>query len=85
MLLQRAHIVRASLFMPCSTNAAWCMTGHILGLGDRHGENIMIDTHSGETVHVDFGCLFDRGLILAVSAGKVGLRFVPGYYLSVGM
>jgi phosphatidylinositol kinase/protein kinase (PI-3 family) len=45
----------------------------------------MIDTHSGETVHVDFGCLFDRGLILAVSAGKVGLRFVPGYYLSVGM
>ena len=26
------------------TNAVWCMTGHMLGLGDRHGENILIDT-----------------------------------------
>ena len=43
------------------------MTGHMLGLGDRHGENIMIDVVSGETVHVDFGCLFDRGLTLEVS------------------
>ncbi|MEW5302991.1 MAG: hypothetical protein WDW36_005724 [Sanguina aurantia] len=48
------------------TNAVWCMTGHMLGLGDRHGENIMIDCSSGDTVHVDFGCLFDRGLILEV-------------------
>ena len=43
------------------------MLGHMLGLGDRHCENIMIDTVSGDTVHVDFGCLFDRGLILEVS------------------
>lgn len=42
------------------------MTGHMLGLGDRHGENIMIDCSTGDTVHVDFGCLFDRGLILEV-------------------
>ncbi|KAF5827558.1 kinase-like domain-containing protein [Dunaliella salina] len=48
------------------TNAAWCMLGHMLGLGDRHCENIMVDTASGDTVHVDFGCLFDRGLILEV-------------------
>jgi hypothetical protein len=50
-----------------STNAAWCMLGHMLGLGDRHCENIMVDTSSGDTVHVDFGCLFDRGLILEVT------------------
>lgn len=48
------------------TNAVWCMTGHMLGLGDRHGENLLIDTASGDTVHVDFGCLFDRGLALEV-------------------
>ncbi|MGQ3192920.1 hypothetical protein [Neoaquamicrobium sediminum] len=46
------------------------MTGHMLGLGDRHGENIMIDQVSGETVHVDFGCLFDRGLTLEVCLGR---------------
>ena len=48
------------------TNAVWCMTGHMLGLGDRHGENILLDTTSGDTVHVDFGCLFDKGLTLQV-------------------
>lgn len=48
------------------TNAAWCMVGHMLGLGDRHGENIMIDGTNGDTFHVDFGCLFDRGLVLEV-------------------
>ena len=28
------------------------------------GENIMIDARSGDCVHVDFSCLFDRGLSL---------------------
>jgi Phosphatidylinositol 3- and 4-kinase len=30
----------------------------------RHGENILIDTTCGECVHVDFDCLFDKGLTL---------------------
>jgi serine/threonine-protein kinase ATR len=38
--------------------------GHIVGLGDRHGDNILIDTQLGECVHVDFDCLFDKGLKL---------------------
>ncbi|OQR83900.1 phosphatidylinositol kinase (PIK-L4) [Achlya hypogyna] len=45
--------------------AVWSMVGHIVGLGDRHGENILIDCSSGECVHVDFDCLFDKGLKLA--------------------
>lgn len=32
----------------------------MVGLGDRHGENILIDASSGDIVHVDFSCLFDR-------------------------
>ena len=31
------------------------------GLGDRHAENIMFDLTNGETVHVDFDCLFEKG------------------------
>lgn len=27
-------------------------------LGDRHGENILLDTTNGDVVHVDFNCLF---------------------------
>lgn len=41
------------------------MVGHIIGLGDRHGENILLDKTNGECVHVDFDCLFDKGLNLS--------------------
>jgi len=47
------------------TAAAWSAVGHILGLGDRHSENILVDVSSGGVVHVDFDCLFDKGLQLA--------------------
>lgn len=38
------------------------MVGHALGLGDRHGENVLLEEHSGGIFHVDFNCLFDKGL-----------------------
>ena len=44
--------------------ASWSAVGHVIGLGDRHAENILIDTTCGEIVHVDFDCLFDKGLHL---------------------
>ncbi|KAL6873568.1 hypothetical protein ACP4OV_013650 [Aristida adscensionis] len=46
------------------TTAVWSMVGHIVGLGDRHGENILFDSATGDCVHVDFSCLFDKGLQL---------------------
>lgn len=42
------------------TTAVWSMVGHIVGLGDRHGENILLDATTGDCVHVDFAFLFDR-------------------------
>ena len=44
--------------------AVWSVCGHVVGLGDRHGENVLIDSRSGDCVHVDFSCLFDKGLAL---------------------
>lgn len=32
------------------------------GLGDRHTENILIDTTNAENINCDFDCLFDKGL-----------------------
>lgn len=29
-------------------------------LGDRHLENILLDVSSGDAIHVDFNCLFDK-------------------------
>ncbi|RZC32904.1 serine/threonine-protein kinase ATR, partial [Asbolus verrucosus] len=43
------------------TTAVISMVGYILGLGDRHGENILLDSICGDTVHVDFNCLFNKG------------------------
>ncbi|CAN4107316.1 unnamed protein product [Withania somnifera] len=33
------------------TTAVWSMEGHIMGLGDRHGENILFDSTTGDCVH----------------------------------
>lgn len=34
--------------------AAWSAVGFVIGLGDRHSENILVDTSNGQCVHVDF-------------------------------
>ncbi|KAI9224852.1 hypothetical protein BC828DRAFT_278812 [Blastocladiella britannica] len=41
------------------------MVGYMLGLGDRHLENILLDVTTGDAVHVDFNCLFDKGKTFA--------------------
>ena len=47
------------------TAAVMSMVGYILGLGDRHGENILFDSTNGDCVHVDFNCLFNRVRLVA--------------------
>ena len=40
--------------------AASSMIGHVLGLGDRHGQNILLDKRTGEVVHIDLGIAFEQ-------------------------
>ncbi|KAL3237724.1 DNA-binding protein kinase TEL1 RNJ42_00711 [Nakaseomyces bracarensis] len=42
------------------------IVGYILGLGDRHLNNILIDTTCGEPVHIDLGIAFDQGKMLRI-------------------
>ena len=42
------------------------MVGWMLGIGDRHCSNILIDQITGELVHIDFGIVFED-----VSGGHV--------------
>ncbi|KAJ2934534.1 hypothetical protein H1R20_g2555, partial [Candolleomyces eurysporus] len=46
------------------TSAVMSMVGYILGLGDRHTENILLDVNTGDIIHVDFNCLFEKGKVL---------------------
>ena len=39
--------------------AVMSMVGYILGLGDRHPSNLMLDRHTGKITHIDFGDCFE--------------------------
>eukprot|EP00917_Polyrhabdina_sp_WS-2016_P002208 GHVP01004770.1.p1 GENE.GHVP01004770.1~~GHVP01004770.1.p1 ORF type:complete len:3102 (-),score=430.64 GHVP01004770.1:391-9696(-) len=67
-----------------TTIAAWSMVGFVIGLGDRHGENITIDKTNGDCIHVDFDCLFGKGLMLAVPE-VVPFRLTPNLESSMGI
>ncbi|EAN33071.1 Phosphatidylinositol 3- and 4-kinase family protein [Theileria parva strain Muguga] len=54
----------------------WNIFGYIIGLGDRHTENILIDVKNGDMVHVDYDCLFDKGLKLLIPE-LVPFRLTP--------
>ena len=40
--------------------SALVLTTFVPRLGDRHLENILLDTNTGEVVHIDFDCLFEK-------------------------
>nr|ACG68443.1 ataxia telangiectasia mutated protein [Branchiostoma floridae] len=40
------------------------IVGYVLGLGDRHCQNILIDTNTAELVHIDLGIAFEQGKLL---------------------
>jgi len=48
------------------STAAISILGHVLGLGDRHGHNILLDEKTGEVVHIDLGIAFEQGRVLPV-------------------
>ncbi|KAK5735631.1 Serine/threonine-protein kinase tel1 [Elasticomyces elasticus] len=48
------------------TTAAISMLGYIMGLGDRHLQNILLDEVTGEAVHIDLGVAFEAGKVLAI-------------------
>lgn len=39
------------------------MVGYIIGLGDRHLDNVLIDMTTGEVVHIDYNVCFEKGKI----------------------
>jgi serine/threonine-protein kinase mTOR len=39
--------------------AVTSMAGYILGLGDRHPSNLLLDRVTGKVVHIDFGDCFE--------------------------
>ena len=42
------------------------MLGYVIGLGDRHLDNILLDHETGEVVHIDYNICFEKGTSLRV-------------------
>lgn len=46
------------------SSAVMSIVGYIIGLGDRHCENILFFKRTGSVLHIDFDCLFEKGKTL---------------------
>ncbi|KAK7962455.1 uncharacterized protein PG986_003280 [Apiospora aurea] len=64
--------------------AVMSMVGTILGLGDRHGENVLLEEGNGGIFHVDFNCLFDKGLTFA-QPERVPFRLTHNMVAAMGV
>nr|CCC89934.1 unnamed protein product [Trypanosoma congolense IL3000] len=57
-----------------TSSATTCMVGYILGLGDRHPNNVMIQRTSGLFVHIDFDDCFEVAMTRDMFPEKVPFR-----------
>ena len=44
------------------STAVMSMVGYVLGLGDRHPSNLLIDRYTGKLLHIDFGDCFEQAM-----------------------
>ncbi|CAD5209675.1 unnamed protein product [Bursaphelenchus xylophilus] len=54
--------------------ACMSMVGYVLGLGDRHPSNLMLDRLSGKIVHIDFGDCFEVAMKRVKYPEKIPFR-----------
>lgn len=64
--------------------AVMSIIGYIIGLGDRHLDNVLIDLNSGEVVHIDYNVCFEKGKTLRVPE-KVPFRLTPNFVDALGV
>lgn len=56
--------IHVSIYHIHATCIARVVAGYIIGLGDRHSHNILLDRKTAEVVHIDLGVAFEQGRFL---------------------
>lgn len=64
--------------------AVMSIVGYLLGMGDRHGDNVLLNEKTGQILHVDFDCLFDKGKKLLVPE-RVPFRLTQNMVAAMGV
>ena len=65
--------------------AVMSVVGYILGLGDRHPSNLMLDRHSGKILHIDFGDCFEASMNREKFPEKVPFRLTRMLVQAMGV
>eukprot|EP00052_Salpingoeca_macrocollata_P027230 m.257819 g.257819 ORF g.257819 m.257819 type:complete len:2371 (+) comp22712_c0_seq2:129-7241(+) len=64
--------------------AVMSIVGYVLGLGDRHPSNLMLDRTTGNVVHVDFGDCFEIAMQRAKFPEKIPFRLTRMLVAAMG-
>mmetsp|Transcript_107741 Transcript_107741/g.313601 ORF Transcript_107741/g.313601 Transcript_107741/m.313601 type:complete len:357 (+) Transcript_107741:1539-2609(+) len=59
--------------------SVWSICGYILGIGDRHLDNFLLDSHSGAVVPIDFGMAFGMATSLLPTPELIPFRLTPQF------
>ncbi|XP_064415220.1 serine/threonine-protein kinase SMG1 [Latimeria chalumnae] len=92
------NLLAKELWCSCTTSDEWwrvtqsyarstavmSMVGYIIGLGDRHLDNVLIDMTTGEVVHIDYNVCFEKGKSLRVPE-KVPFRMTHNIETALGV
>uniref|UniRef100_A0A8C2ZRH5 non-specific serine/threonine protein kinase n=1 Tax=Cyclopterus lumpus TaxID=8103 RepID=A0A8C2ZRH5_CYCLU len=93
-----SNLLARELWCSCTTPSEWwrvtqsyarstavmSMVGYIIGLGDRHLDNVLIDMTTGEVVHIDYNVCFEKGKSLRVPE-KVPFRMTHNIETALGV
>jgi len=63
-IVGECHIITPPLMHTLSHTSPHFLVGYVVGLGDRHSQNILIDKSTAEIVHIDLGVAFEQGKTL---------------------